>query len=250
MTNDKIYFIGNWKMYGNLTSLRNVKNIINLSKSKRYKNAKIIYCPPFTLIDRFTEITKKCNVAVGAQDCFKINGTGPYTGEISAKMLKQIKAQYVILGHSERRNLGDTNKIINKKLIYALEEKLKVILCIGESIKENKKNLTMKVLKNQLSYCLSNVKNLNKILIAYEPIWSIGTGKIPVNKNLEKLVMLLRKYINKKFKNNNVKILYGGSVNPKNINILKKIKNINGFLIGGASQDHKKFIDIVKKTIT
>lgn len=250
MTNDKIFFIGNWKMYGDLSSLKNVNNIINFSKSKKYGNSKIVYCPPFTLIERFTEITKKSNVAVGAQDCFKINGTGPYTGEISAKMLKRINAQYVILGHSERRNLGDTNKIINKKIIYALEENLKVILCIGETKKENKKKLTLRVLKNQLSQCLYNVKNLNKIIIAYEPIWSIGTGKIPSSKNLEKLIAFLRKYILKKFKTKNVKILYGGSVHPKNIGILKKIGNINGFLIGGASQDHKKFIDIVKKTIT
>ena len=157
-------------------------------------------------------------------------------------MLKNVGAKYVIIGHSENRQAGETNKLINLKIKSALNSGLKVIFCIGESLKEKRKKITKKVLNKQIKLGLNKIKNRNKILIAYEPVWSIGTGLIPKSYELFNTLNFIKKKIK------NAKVLYGGSVNPKNIRELKSINNVDGFLIGGASQDSKKFIDIIKKT--
>jgi triosephosphate isomerase len=159
-------------------------------------------------------------------------------------MLKNIGANYVIVGHSENRKKGETNKLINLKIKSALKAKLKVIFCIGETLSEKRKKKTRSVLSKQIKFGLDKIKDKSKIFIAYEPIWSIGTGIVPKTKDLFEIV----KFIKNKFKEKSPKILYGGSVNPENIKNLKEINNIDGFLIGGASQNSKKFIDIVKKT--
>ena len=153
-------------------------------------------------------------------------------------MIKESGAKLVIIGHSEVRMQGETNLIINKKIINALHTKLKVIFCIGVTLKEKKSNKTKLVLKKQLILGLKYVKSLKNIIFAYEPVWSIGTGKVLDSKNL-KTQYKIKKPI----------IVYGGSVNDKNIINLKKINEIDGFLIGGASTNSKKFIDIIKKTI-
>ena len=151
-------------------------------------------------------------------------------------------AKYVIIGHSENRNLGETDRLINTKIKSALESGLKVIFCIGETLQQKKKKFTRKVLRKQMSLGLEKINNKKDVIIAYEPVWSIGTGRTPKTKELFEIINFIKKE-NKKYK-----ILYGGSVNTKNINELKIVKNIDGFLIGGASQDTKKFIDIIKKT--
>ena len=156
-------------------------------------------------------------------------------------MLKDVGANYVILGHSENRSEGENDKLINAKIKSALKSGLKVIFCIGETLREKRKKITKKILKKQIQLGLKNIKDKNNIIIAYEPVWSIGSGLIPKSKDLFETINFL-----KKIKKN--KVLYGGSVNPKNIDELKSINNIDGFLIGGASQDSKKFIDIIKKT--
>ena len=248
MTN-KILFIANWKMFGNLNSVKSIESVINLSKKKNYKNAKIIYCPPYTLLNYFVIKTRKTNLDVGAQNCHYEINTGPYTGSISSTMIKKLGAKYVIIGHSENRSNGETNTQINKKICSAILNNLNVIFCIGENLFEKKNKKTNKILKQQIDLGLKKIKKIDKIIFAYEPVWSIGTGKFLTNKELTKQVINIKKIIKNKFKNQKTKIIYGGSVNNQNINNLKQIKEINGFLIGGASQNSKKFIDIIKKTI-
>ena len=248
MTN-KILFIANWKMFGDLNSVKSIQSVINLSKKKNYKNAKIIYCPPYTLLNNFVIKTRKTNLDVGAQNCHYEINTGPFTGSISSTMIKKLGAKYVIIGHSENRSNGETNNLINKKIHSAILNNLNVIFCIGENLFEKKNKKTNKILKQQIDIGLKRIKKIDKIIFAYEPVWSIGTGKVLTNQELTKQVIIIKKIIKNKFKNQKIKIIYGGSVNNQNINNLKQIKEINGFLIGGASQNSKKFIDIIKKTI-
>ena len=159
-------------------------------------------------------------------------------------MIKNIGANYVIIGHSENRNKGETDKLINQKIKSAINAKLKVILCIGETLKEKRSGKTKSVLSKQIKYGLDKIKIKTNLFIAYEPVWSIGTGKILKSSELNQAI----KFIKSKFKKKTPQILYGGSVNTNNINNLKNINGLNGFLIGGASQNAKNFIDIVKKT--
>ena len=243
MTNKYMIFIANWKMFGSLNSLNSLHKVIKFFKIfKKNKFTKIIYCPPSTLIRPMSKKLKNTRIDVGAQNCHENDYYGPHTGFINSQMLKSIGANYVILGHSENRKKGETDKLINLKIKSAIKAKLKVIFCIGETLKEKRKKITKKVLSQQILSGLKRIKKSKNILIAYEPVWSIGTGIIPKQKELFDTITFIKKKIK------NLKVLYGGSVNSNNINQLKSIENIDGFLIGGASQDHKKFIDIIKKT--
>jgi len=244
MTNKYMYFIANWKMFGNLKSINTLDKVIKFSKSKEIKKGRLIYCPPYTLISSFFKKFQNCLIDIGGQNCHENDNYGPHTGFINSKMLKSIGANYVILGHSENRKKGETDKLINLKIKSAIKAKLKVIFCIGETLKEKKGRKTRSILSKQIRLGLNKIKKSSNIFIAYEPVWSIGTGKIPKIKELEQTV----KFITTKFKGKLPKILYGGSVNPQNVSDLKKINSLDGFLIGGASQNPKKFIDIVKKT--
>ena len=182
------------------------------------------------------------NIEVGAQNCHEQDVYGAFTGSVNSSMLKSVGSKYIIIGHSENRQAGETDKLINLKIKSALKSGLKVIFCIGETLKAKRKKITKSVLNKQIKAGLKNIKNNKKIIIAYEPVWSIGTGIIPKSEDLFKTISFIKK------EKKNYKVLYGGSVNPKNINQLKSINNIDGYLIGGASQDPKKFIDIIKKT--
>jgi triosephosphate isomerase (TIM) len=244
MTNKYMYFIANWKMYGSLSSLNTLGKVIKFSKSKEIKKGRLIYCPPYTLISSFFKKFNNCQIDIGGQNCHESENFGPYTGSVNSRMLKNIGANYVIIGHSENREKGENNKLINLKIKSAVKAKLKVIFCIGETLSEKRKKMTRSILSNQIKVGLNKIKNKSNIFIAYEPVWAIGTGIVPKSKELLQTV----KFIKSKFKDKSPKVLYGGSVNQKNINYLKEINNIDGFLIGGASQNAKKFIDIVKKT--
>ena len=248
MTNN-MFFIANWKMFGDLKAINSTKKVIKFSKNKKFKRANIVYCPPYTLIEQFTKITKNSNVKVGAQDCHFLQSHGPFTGSINANLLKITGAKYVIIGHSENRARGDTNYLINLKIRAALNKNLKIIFCIGETLLEKKKNKTNLIINSQLSRGLKNIKKNKNILFAYEPVWSIGTGIIPKITDLENQVNKIKKMINKIWKLKNPKVLYGGSVSSKNVIQLNKISSINGYLVGGASQNANNFIDIIKKTI-
>ena len=247
MTNN-IYFIANWKMYGSPSSLKSLNRLINLSKLKKYNKAKIIYFPPFTLIKDFTKKFNKTKISVGGQNSHQVKNYGAFTGSISPKMLKDLGCKFVILGHSENRASGESDHEVNKKIHSALSKNLKVIFCIGETLKEKRKKITYSILRKQINIGLKSIKNYRNILIAYEPVWSIGTGLIPSKNELESNVKKINKLL---FKRTKIKlpILYGGSVNVKNISSLRNIEGISGFLVGSASQSSKKFIDIIKKTI-
>ncbi len=238
-----MYFIANWKMFGGLGTLNSVNKVIKFLKTfKKSKKIKIIYCPPNTLINLMSEKFIKTSVEVGAQNCHESMSYVPLTGSVNTSMLKSVGAKYVIIGHSENRQSGETDKLINLKVKAAIKVGLKVIFCIGETLSQKRKKITKKILSKQIKLGLNKVQRTKNVIIAYEPVWSIGTGVIPKSRELLKTI----DFIKDKVGNN--KILYGGSVNPKNILELKLIRNIDGFLIGGASQEAKKFIDIIKKT--
>ena len=249
MTNNNIYFVANWKMYGNITDISKSSLVIKLANSKKYRNHKIIYCPPYTLLKTFYNKIKNSNLSIGAQNCYQNSDYGAFTGSVNAKLIKSTGAKYIIIGHSENRNNGETDLIINKKIHSALKENLKVIFCIGEKLSEKKKNKTYKVLSKQLNVGLKGIRKFKNIIFAYEPVWSIGTGIIPKNTELSKNINNIRKILTKFKISRSAKILYGGSVNQKNAKQIVKIKDINGFLIGGASLNAKKFVDIIKKSI-
>ncbi len=243
MTNKYMYFIANWKMFGGLNTLNSLHNVEKfLKKFKKNKFTKIIYCPPYTLIRPMSKKLQKSRIKVGAQNCHEAEFPGAFTGSVNPSMLKSVGARYVIIGHSENRRDGEDDKLINRKIKTSLKMGLKVIFCIGETLKEKRKKITKKILIKQIKDGLRNIKTKKNIIIAYEPVWAIGTGLIPKIKDLSLTIAFIKKRMK------NVKILYGGSVNPKNIQQLKIIDNIDGFLVGGASQDSKKFIDIIKKT--
>ncbi len=243
MTNKYMYFIANWKMFGRLSTLNSLNKVIKFLKIyKKSNNTKIVYCPPSTLILPMSKKITNSKIQVGAQNCHESLAYGASTGSINPMMLKNVGAKYVILGHSENRGSGETDRLINTKIKSATKSGLKVIFCIGETLRQKRKKITKKILSKQIALGLQKVKKRKNIVIAYEPVWSIGTGVIPKTDDLFGTINFIKKKVR------NVKVLYGGSVNPKNINKLKLIKNIDGFLIGGASQDPKKFIDIIKKT--
>jgi triosephosphate isomerase (TIM) len=250
MTNKYIYFIANWKMFGNLGTLNSLDRVIKFTKNNRKNKFKIIYCPPSTLIRPLSKRFKKTKLDVGAQNCHENENYGAFTGHVNSKMLKNVGAKYVILGHSENRADGEEDSLINKKIKVALKNNLKIIFCIGETLKQRKNKQTHLTLSNQIKKGLKGVKNYKNIIIAYEPIWSIGTGIILETELLKKIMKFIKSSFKKqnKLTLNYPKFLYGGSVSPNNIKTLREIENIDGFLVGGASQDPKKFIDIIKKT--
>jgi len=248
MTNKLRYFVGNWKMFGDFSDFKiiNKINLFSHKSNKSIKKKKIILCVPNTLIHYFRKKLVKKFISLGAQNCHYQQGYGPFTGSVNASMLKKTGAEYIILGHSENRIEGESNKLIKKKIISALKEKIKIIFCIGETFSEKNKNKTFSVLRKQIKDSLDKKLNINNIIIAYEPVWSIGTNKIPKIRELNKIVNFIKndtkKILNIK---KSPKVLYGGSVNNKNIDLFSSILELDGFLIGGASQSSKKFIDIV-----
>lgn len=239
-----MYFVANWKMFGDLRTLNSLDSVIKFSITNKKNKFKIVYCPPNTLIRPLSKRLKETKLEVGAQNCHESENFGAFTGNVNAKMLKNVGAKYIILGHSENRQSGETDQLINLKIKSAIKAGLKIIFCIGETYKERKNKKTNQVLAKQINNGLKSIKNKSNIIVAYEPVWSIGTGLIPASEDLLKSVSFIKNRFSKK----SPKILYGGSVNSNNIAQLKDINVIDGFLIGGASQSPKKFIDIIKKT--
>ena len=242
MTNKYTYFIANWKMFGNLRSINVLDKVISFTKIYKKNNIKLIYLPPVTLINLFSKKLKASPIDVCDQNCHPSENYGAHTGQINSFMLKDAGAKYIILGHSENRQLGENNDLINLKIKSSIKSGLKVIFCVGETLNQKRKKNTKKVLSQQIIQGLKNVKNKKNIIIAYEPVWAIGSGLIPKETEIFEIV----RFIKNKVKGS--KVLYGGSVNSQNINLLKKIDNVDGFLIGGASQNSNNFIDIIKKT--
>ena len=198
MTNKYIYFIANWKMFGGLNSLNSLHKVNKFFKNfNKNKSAKIIYCPPNTLIRPMSKKLINSRIEVGAQNCHEQENFGAFTGSVNSKMLKNVGAKYVIIGHSENRQAGETDKLINLKIKSALKSGLKVIFCIGETLQQKRKKVTSKILNKQILSGLNKIKKDNKVLIAYEPVWSIGSGLIPKSKELFNTINFIKTKVKK-----------------------------------------------------
>ena len=236
---------GNWKMN---TSLEEATILAKeISVFSKIENRKIIIIPPYPFLYEVSKIIENTDVALGAQDVF-YERKGAFTGEVSCQMLTSIGVKYVLIGHSERRSYHlESNEILCKKMNRALEEGLKIIFCIGETLKERESNQAKEVIKNQIEKVIFGLKesSLNdKLIIAYEPVWAIGTGKTASAEEAEEMHSFIRSIFLKQYQAsfvNTLPILYGGSVNGKNIDFLMAQKNINGGLIGGASLKVEEF---------
>ena len=245
----KKIIIGNWKM--NPLTFKEAEKLFNdIRKSVSYiKKTEIVICPPFLYLEKLKKISRKINF--GAQDAFWGN-IGAFTGEVSAEMLYNAGIKYVILGHSERRALGETNALVNKKIKASLSAGLVPILCVGENIRDASHSY-FNLVKTQLEECLDGIKKTltSKIIVAYEPVWAISSTanrKDATSADLREMSIFIRKILSDKFgaEASRVKIIYGGSVNEKDALEFLKDGGVDGLLSGRASLDAKKFTEIIK----
>lgn len=211
-------------------------------------NCEILICPPATLIMAYSHILADSSIKLGGQDCH-FNETGAHTGDLSAEMIKDAGAEYVITGHSERRmDHGERDSVVRAKTEAGWRAGLKVILCIGELLGERKSNLTLKVVERQLKNSIPEGATAENLTIAYEPVWAIGTGLTPTTEDVAEVHTFIRNYlINTHGAENggNMRILYGGSVKPGNAKELMAAANVNGALVGGASLKAEDFAGII-----
>ncbi len=244
---------GNWKMYKTISEAIILANGIK-REMVDFTSSDIVLCPPFTALNSVYEIIMDTPIKLGAQD-IAWEKEGAFTGEVSSVMLKDCGCEFVIIGHSERRKyFGETDEIVNKKIRAALSGSLIPIVCIGESLKERESNLTIEVVKKQLKGGLRELtdEQISKIIIAYEPVWAIGTGKTATPLQAEEVHCFIRKWIEEVFSSKiaeNLRILYGGSVKPSNIKELMVQDDIDGALVGGASLKVESFAEIVKNAV-
>ncbi|MEK7062336.1 MAG: triose-phosphate isomerase [Patescibacteria group bacterium] len=246
---NKKLLVFNWKSAPATVSAA-IKLTKTIENSIPQKNApEIVIAPPFLFIEEIGKFIKKAKL--GSQDVFWKN-IGPYTGEISLRQEKNLKVKYVIIGHSERRRiLGETDTMINKKVLAALKSGLKVILCIGENltIRKRGEKTIENFIKSQLQKDLKNIENcklkIENLVIAYEPIWAIGTGQADTPEDAVEIIKYIKKVIISKYKVVKIKTLYGGSIDGKNIKDFLQYKEMDGFLVGGASLKNKEFKKII-----
>ena len=238
---------GNWKM--NKTIAEAVEFVNDIKGKLNDADVDVVICAPFTLLKDLKEVTKGSNIKIGAQNMhFAENGA--FTGEISSTMLKELSIDYVIIGHSERRQyFNETNETCNKKVLKALEVGIDPILCCGETLEERETDKTKDVVKTQVISVLANVKaeDLSKVVIAYEPIWAIGTGKTATAKQANDVISYIREVIASLYGElaNQVRIQYGGSVKPSNVVEIMGQSDIDGALVGGASLEPADYISLV-----
>ena len=228
--------VGNFKM--NLLKPE-ITEYINYFKDKKYTN--VIFAPSYIYLNEFVDN----GFTTCSQDVsFEVSGS--YTGDVSAKELRSIGVTYSIIGHSERRKYYNDSNLVNEKLKRLLEEEINPIICIGETKKERDNHETFDVLKKELDEVLKNVdtKHINNVIIAYEPIWSIGTGVIPTNDEIHETIVMIKDYVFNKY-DNKLLVLYGGSVNKNNILELEKIDGIDGYLVGGCSIKKADFDELI-----
>ncbi len=239
----------NWKMNTTVDEANNIVKAM-VVELEEIKNVQKVICPPFISLDSISRLLKGTSIKLGAQNMY-FERKGAYTGEVSPLMLKNL-CQYVILGHSERRMyFGETNEIINRKLSAALENGLSTIFCIGERLDENEKGITREIVHKQLIEGLIGIKYNEAIIIAYEPVWAIGTGKAATGKQANDTIAFIRETIGKIWNGaaaGAIRILYGGSVTADNIAEFIAEPDIDGGLVGGASLKPQEFISITRKT--
>ncbi len=244
------FIAGNWKM--NKTNQEAIELVEGLVKElSGIDSVDIVVCPPFTALSDVKDVIDGSNIALGAQNMY-FKEKGAFTGEISPLMLKDIGCEYVILGHSERRGIfGEKSDLIEKKVISAFDHGLTPILCVGETLSEREAGDTFKVVEGELRNELKGLskEQMKKVVIAYEPIWAIGTGKSATSSDAKEVIDFIRKILADMFDDNvkdAVRILYGGSVKPDNISSFMKEETIDGALVGGASLKVDSFSAIVK----
>lgn len=245
--------VANWKM--NPPTLVEAKQLFNSVKRglQNLKNVEVVICPPFVFLPQLVDFFYRCRksqlIKFGAQDCFWEN-LGAFTGETSPLMLKNLGCQYVILGHSERRKyFGETDEMINKKIKAALLAKLKPILCLGETEKERKEGKTFEILKKQLKKSLFLIPNSKFLILAYEPVWAIGTGKSCGIPEAKKANLFIRKTLHQLINSSTHQLLYGGSVNSQNARDYIKEAGFEGLLVGSASLNAKEFVKIIRQVV-
>jgi len=244
----KFLIAGNWKMNKLTNEAKKLAEDI-VKGIKDEKEVDVVLIPPFTALYIVSSVISNTNIFLGAQNVFW-EKEGAYTGEISPLMLLDLGCKFVIIGHSERREyLNETDEMINKKIKTALNFNLYPILCIGETEEEREAGKTFDKIKMQLENDLKNISNIENLIIAYEPIWAIGTGKTALPEQAQEVHFFIRDWIKDKYGKelaNSLRILYGGSVKPANIYSLLVEPDIDGALIGGASLKAKDFIEIVR----
>ena len=240
---------GNWKMNKNRAEAKAL--ITELLPLVKEAGCEVVLCTPYTNLETALALTEGSNVKVGAENCHWAE-SGAFTGEISAPMLKELGVQYVIIGHSERRQyFGETDETVAKRVRAALESGLEVILCVGETLEQREADITGEIIAIQVKKALAGVtaEELRHIIIAYEPVWAIGTGKTPTPEDVEEVHAAVRKVLAKKLGKgvaNKMRILYGGSVKPSNAKEFLSLPDVDGALIGGASLKAQDFLAIAK----
>ena len=236
-------------MFGIPKSINILDKVNKFVKSDKKFNKKyrVVITPPHTLLQSYAKFFLNKKISIGSQNCYHMDNFGANTGAISPLMIKSVGAQYIIVGHSDNRSEGDTDLMLKSKVENSLNNKLKVVFCIGENKEHKANNKTFEILENQIQNALDDKFNFKDIIVAYEPIWSIGTGQIPEPNDLLKTTLFIKKILKNIFKKQKSPVvLYGGSVDSKNISQFKKLNDIDGFLIGGASKSNQNFIDIIK----
>ena len=249
----RVIIAGNWKMYKTIDESIELVNLLKRSLVD-INEIEIVVCPPFTSLSDVREAIMDTNIKLGAQDCYW-EKEGAFTGEVSCTMLKSAGCAYVIIGHSERRQyFGETNETVNKKAKAALKEGLKPIICVGERIEERKAGKTFDVVKDHVTNSLAGLTRdeMQKVVIAYEPVWAIGTGLTATKEQAEEVHKYIRELLKKMYDAdlaNAVRIQYGGSVKPENIKELILQEDVDGALVGGASLKADSFSQIVKNCL-
>jgi triosephosphate isomerase len=243
------FIAGNWKM--NTTAAEAEQLVLEmLDKLDRIEGAEKVLCPPFVSLVAINMMLQGSSIKLGAQNMY-FETAGAYTGEISPLMLREL-CEFVILGHSERRwYFGETDEIVNKKVEAALANKLKPILCVGERLAENEAGKTEEVVNRQVSAALNGIEPVPDLVIAYEPVWAIGTGKAASGAQAAATIQFIRDVLAKLWNKNiaqDLRILYGGSVTGANIAEFISQPEIDGALVGGASLKAEEFVSIVKQT--
>ena len=246
----RVLIAGNWKMNKSLSE--GIEFIEEVKDLDFNDDVEALICPPLTHLATFKKLLQGTNIKLGAQN-FYYEESGAFTGEVSPVMLKDLGVEYVIIGHSERRDIfGEDDETVNKKLKAAIKHDIRPILCVGESLEEREDNLHKDKIKSQIESGLKDLSedDLKNLVIAYEPIWAIGTGKTASSEDANEMLSYIRRVLSEMYSDNfaeKIRLQYGGSVKPENISDLLSKSDIDGALVGGASLESRSFQSLINK---